>query len=208
MVVNFYSRYKVLYHTGTFGSSVCFADLGLFISFHFGISLLSFENACVRIRPIMAERLDGEEHSEHSCVFCGIVAGKVEASRIRDTHNTASFVSLEGNPIVIPKKHIITPDEDPVLASEVFADAIALIPYVSTVFGTSDYNILANTGKKAGQQVPHFHVHILPRAINDNLLRIKHIPPLPREFLDSLASQMNTEIALSTESNGRFLPGD
>ena len=140
------------------------------------------------------------EQREHSCIFCEITRGDAEASIIRENDSTMSLMSLEGTPIVIPKKHIVSPVEDKELASNVFNEALDLSTYIETVFDTKDFNILANVGKKSGQEVPHFHVHILPRTSNDNLMRISFIPPYQREVLDDLASQFRERIALTLQN--------
>ena len=48
------------------------------------------------------------------------------------------------------------------------------------------YNILQNNFTAAGQVVKHFHVHIIPRNIDDDTFRVK----IPRN--QAIQSELNT----------------
>ncbi len=39
--------------------------------------------------------------------------------------------------------------------------------------GADGINIMQNNGKAAGQEIPHFHVHIIPRKINDKRFTLR-----------------------------------
>lgn len=50
---------------------------------------------------------------------------------------------------------------------------------LSDSFGAKGFNLAWNEGKVAGQNVPHFHLHVLPRKRGDTGITIYE----PREFL-------------------------
>jgi histidine triad (HIT) family protein len=101
------------------------------------------------------------------CLFCGIVAGEIPATKVLEIDHVLAFRDI--NPqapthvLVIPKQHY--PDvaalaaADPALLGEVITAAHD----VATAEGISEsgYRAVFNTGPQAGQTVPHAHVHVL-----------------------------------------------
>lgn len=128
-----------------------------------------------------------QESKENPCVFCSIVHGDTEASVVEKNDKLHVIISLEGTPLVIPNKHIQAPDEDPDLASELFKKSVDLIPFVRKAYSTTDFNIISNTGKFAGQAVNHFHVHIIPRFEGDRIVRFAPVQAKQRNELDAFA---------------------
>jgi histidine triad (HIT) family protein len=101
------------------------------------------------------------------CLFCGIAAGEVPATRVLESTRTVAFQDI--NPqapvhvLVIPKEH--HPDLASLagagdgLLDEVAAQA-ALVASSLRV-AESGYRIIFNTGPEAGQTVRHAHAHVL-----------------------------------------------
>jgi histidine triad (HIT) family protein len=72
--------------------------------------------------------------------------------------------------LVIPKEHAerleeMTPDTLRHLASRLPVLARAVL----AVTQAAGYNLLQNNGRVSGQEVPHVHFHIIPRASGDGL---------------------------------------
>lgn len=101
-----------------------------------------------------------------SCLFCGIVAGDVPATVVRETERTVAFRDLNpGAPthvLVVPRDHYANAAElaaaDPAYAGEVLAAATAVAEQEAL---TGGYRIVTNTGDDAGQSVQHLHLHVL-----------------------------------------------
>jgi histidine triad (HIT) family protein len=101
-----------------------------------------------------------------SCLFCGIVAGDVPATVVRETERTVAFRDLNpGAPthvLVVPRDHYANAAElaaaDPAYAGEVLAAATAVAEQEGL---TGGYRIVTNTGDDAGQSVQHLHLHVL-----------------------------------------------
>jgi histidine triad (HIT) family protein len=101
------------------------------------------------------------------CLFCGIAAGEVPATRVLESARTIAFQDI--NPqapvhvLVIPRHHY--PDLAALaeagggLLDEIAALA-ALVASASNVAETG-YRIVFNTGAQAGQTVQHAHAHVL-----------------------------------------------
>jgi histidine triad (HIT) family protein len=101
---------------------------------------------------------------DENCLFCGIVAGTVPATKVREDDDTLAFADI--NPqapmhvLVITKEHI----PDVVALSEAPDAAVALLRGVRAVVeenGLSDFRTVFNTGRQAGQTVYHVHAHVL-----------------------------------------------
>ena len=99
------------------------------------------------------------------CLFCGIVAGDIDADIVHATERTVAFRDV--NPqapthvLVVPRDHFANAAElaagDPAASAELVATAAA----VATAEGHDDYRLVFNTGAGAGQSVFHTHLHLL-----------------------------------------------
>jgi histidine triad (HIT) family protein len=100
------------------------------------------------------------------CVFCGIVAGRIPSTRVRETPRTYAFRDL--NPaapthvLVVPKDHY-TDLADLASADPTYlGDLLAAASDVAKQEGlTGGHRLIINTGPDAGQTVFHVHVHVL-----------------------------------------------
>jgi histidine triad (HIT) family protein len=99
------------------------------------------------------------------CLFCGIVAGDVDADVVHVTERTVAFRDLNAQApthvLVVPRDHYANAAElaagDPEASSELVTTAAA----VATAEGHEDYRLVFNTGAGAGQSVFHTHLHLL-----------------------------------------------
>ena len=99
-----------------------------------------------------------------------------------------------GHILVVPRQHYESlVDIPPRLAMHLFNVAMHLEGIVRKVTGCQDANLVVNSGHSAGQDVFHYHVHIIPRRENDGF-----DIPLPfggsempdRQRLDAVAAQI------------------
>ena len=73
-----------------------------------------------------------------------------------------------GHTLIIPKRHVgsffeLEPHEQSALL-DLLRQAKAV---VEREFSPNGYNIGINDGPAAGQTVPHLHIHLIPRFVND-----------------------------------------
>jgi len=70
----------------------------------------------------------------------------------------------KGHVLVIPKKHFEgvedAPDE---VLDKAWALASRIARYVRREAGAPGVNIVTNSGREAGQEIFHFHIHVIPR---------------------------------------------
>lgn len=103
-----------------------------------------------------------------TCVFCDIVAGTGPATLVREWGDAIAFVPLNpvnaGHTLVIPRTHVPDAVADPEVTAVTMRRA-------SQLAGESEHsNILTSVGKPATQSVFHLHIHVVPRAVGDQLM--------------------------------------
>lgn len=112
------------------------------------------------------------------CVFCEVVAGRLPSYRVFEDEHTVAFLDIRpastGHTLVVPRVHVrdlweITEAAHAKVASTVHRVAALL----NTALVPEGVNVRHNTGRAAGQDVFHFHVHVVPRWHGDDL-------PIPR----------------------------
>jgi len=133
-----------------------------------------------------------------SCPFCEIVAGRLDASVLAQSDKALAFLDIRqavpGHVLVIPKAHV----QDiyamaPELAGEVMQLSVRVAQALREAFHPAGLNLWQSNGAAAGQEVPHFHLHVQPRRVADGLLRVyTHGAPSPssRAELDDLAQRI------------------
>ena len=100
------------------------------------------------------------------CLFCGIVAGDVDADVVHTTDRTVAFRDIHPQAtvhvLVVPRDHYANAAE---LATADAATAAELVTSAASVAAAEghadDYRMVFNTGAGAGQTVFHAHLHLL-----------------------------------------------
>ena len=73
-----------------------------------------------------------------------------------------------GHVLVVPRQHYESLEDIPhALSMHLFEVAMELVPVVKDVAGADGLNIVVNSGVAAGQDVFHYHVHVIPRRTGD-----------------------------------------
>ena len=106
------------------------------------------------------------------CIFCKIIKGDIPADRVFDNPKYMAFLDInpvnKGHTLVIPKEHYETMlDMDSVDFSELMDITHKVAKGVMKSVKPDGYNIIINNHSASGQEVPHIHVHIIPRHSND-----------------------------------------
>ena len=105
-------------------------------------------------------------YDEHN-IFARILRGELPCDKVLETEHSLGFHDI--NPVaaihvlVIPKGAYVSWDDFAAKASDAeIADFTRAIGEAAWLTGAEaqGYRILANTGKRSGQEVPHLHVHL------------------------------------------------
>ncbi|HEY1456386.1 MAG TPA: HIT family protein [Candidatus Dormibacteraeota bacterium] len=106
------------------------------------------------------------------CVFCEILSGDSPASFTYQDDSVVAFMDLQpithGHMLVVPRAHAVLMAElEDSAAMRTFRVARKLSSVVRTALGASGVNLFVADGETAFQDVPHFHVHVIPRYPKD-----------------------------------------
>ena len=129
-----------------------------------------------------------------NCIFCKIANKEIPSSIVYE--NTKFLAFLDINPVVkghillIPKEHHAwmheVPDE---LLAESFITAKKLMNQMRKGLGCDYVQIFV-----VGKDVPHFHIHLMPRWLDDNLPLFKTISYETEEEKENTATQIKNAL--------------
>ena len=106
------------------------------------------------------------------CVFCDIVAGRLDAFVVYDDDQTLAFLDraplLPGHVLVVPKVHLKVLGDLPADQVGPYFQAVQkLAVAVEKAMNAEGAFVAANI--RISQSVPHLHVHVVPRRKGDGL---------------------------------------
>ncbi|MEC8242969.1 MAG: HIT family protein [Candidatus Thermoplasmatota archaeon] len=105
-------------------------------------------------------------------LFGKIIAGEIPSHKVASGDNWYAFLDIyprrEGHTLVIPHKQVVNLQElSSVEVAGLFNGVKMVQKKLSAVFQTTDFTICIHDGPLAGQEVPHVHVHVIPRTAGD-----------------------------------------
>jgi len=133
--------------------------------------------------------------SDPDCIFCKIVAGEIPCFKLYEDAETLAFMDInpvhDGHCLVIPKAHSanvfeIMPEDFAAAARATTKAAKA----VNAALQSDGINLIQANGEGAGQSVQHFHIHVLPRRMNDGLLVNWELKPGDRDHIAAVAARI------------------
>jgi histidine triad (HIT) family protein len=106
------------------------------------------------------------------CIFCQIVKGEAEASFVHQDDTIVAFMDIQpithGHMLVIPRQHFVRMQEVPdQVAMRAFRIARMLATTSQSILSAGGVNLIVMDGEVAFQDVPHFHIHVVPRYAQD-----------------------------------------
>jgi histidine triad (HIT) family protein len=125
---------------------------------------------------------------KNDCLFCGIVHDEIPSYKLYEDDLFLvildRFPTCLGHVLILPKKHAATLFDLPDDAAQ------ALIPLAKRVakkmhevLNFDGFNLLQNNGESAGQEVRHFHLHLIPRFDQDSIVfQNERLDPAPEVF--------------------------
>ena len=105
------------------------------------------------------------------CIFCKISEKEIPSRIIFETENSLAFLDTFpltfGHTLVIPKQHYKKIQDLPSdINSDLFSTVHKVIEKIDAITGST--LIAIHNGKEAGQEIPHLHVHLVPRNSSDS----------------------------------------
>jgi histidine triad (HIT) family protein len=104
------------------------------------------------------------------CVFCRIINGELSSFKVYENNGFIVIMDKypvsKGHLLVISKNHYESVSEAPPhIVAEAFKIAGGIARFYRKKLGVPGVNIITNDGSTAGQEIFHFHVHVIPRWI-------------------------------------------
>lgn len=111
------------------------------------------------------------------CLFCKIIEGKIPSKKIYEDSQVFAFLDINpnsnGHILLIPKKHMTTVldiDKDFIgHCLEIIKEK--LYPLLKDKLGIDGLTITQNNF--LGQEIKHYHIHLIPRYDKNNPLKDK-----------------------------------
>ncbi len=99
----------------------------------------------------------------NDCIFCKIINGDFNTEFVYENNYVVVFKDI--NPkarihlLVVPRSHVASLNE--LEDKNLMGELLSAVKETTKKLGIKSYKTLINTGKEAGQEVFHLHLHIL-----------------------------------------------
>ena len=131
------------------------------------------------------------------CLFCKIDNKEIPSRIITETKTSIAFLDAfpvsRGHTLVIPKHHYEkVQDMTDLDNTDLFNTVYKVISKVDRLTGAT--LLAVHNGKDSGQEIPHVHIHLIPRHPSDQAGPVhsmfKDRPKLSDEELDELCTKI------------------
>jgi len=103
----------------------------------------------------------------NDCIFCKIINGDFGTEFVYENKYAVVFKDInpkaETHLLVVPRWHVESLNE--LDDKDILGELMLTVKAVTKELGIKSYKTLINTGKEAGQEVFHLHIHILAGRI-------------------------------------------
>lgn len=106
------------------------------------------------------------------CLFCQIIEGELPSHTVYESDEVIAFLDVNplaaGHTLVVPTEHHERLQDCPTSSGTALWSAVhELLPAIEAAMGADATTVGVNNGRAAGQEIPHAHVHIVPRTEGD-----------------------------------------
>ncbi len=131
------------------------------------------------------------------CIFCKIANGEIPTKIIAETNKSLAFMDAfpltKGHSLIIPKNHYEKIQDMPAEENaELFETVRKVISKVDKL--TNATLVAVHNGKESGQEIPHVHVHLIPRSSDDSAGPVhsmfKPLPKLSEQETDEIYQKL------------------
>ena len=116
-------------------------------------------------------------NSTNKCVFCEIIIGKIKARKLYETEHSIAILDAfplkDGHSLIISKSHKPKIQDLSLTENrEIFDTMHLLTEKIEKSMNCNSSLIGIHNGKDAGQEIPHFHIHVIPVAESNEKISI------------------------------------
>ena len=132
--------------------------------------------------------------ADPDCLFCAIVAGSIPSETIDSDERTVTFMDINpatpGHALVVPREHSADLLE---IGPEDLTATVLAAQRMKDTLGADGINLINACGAAAWQTVFHFHIHVVPRYVDDPL-KLPWIPePGDSDEIAAVAAKLRGE---------------
>ena len=134
------------------------------------------------------------------CIFCKIASKEIPAKILVETKSCIGFLDefplARGHALVIPKNHYEKLQDLPTdINTEVFSTVHSLISRVDSLTGAT--LMAVHNGKDSGQEIPHVHVHLIPRSSEDSAAAVHSMFSQKLELSESEIDELCSKLRIN-----------
>ena len=137
--------------------------------------------------------------TDSDCIFCKILNGQIPCIQVFEDDETLCFMDInpaqEGHALVIPRDHwpdVHSIPDDTIGA--VVRTAKRVAGAVNSALQPDGINLVQCNGEGAAQSVGHFHMHVLPRRVGDDLSLNWGLVPGNMDEIKAVAGRIKAEL--------------
>ena len=133
------------------------------------------------------------------CIFCKISNRTIPASFVYEDQYVFGIMSLDQpkpyKVLIIPRIHIENLyDLSDMDAARIFQVAVKVARAIRAASGCEGLNLVQSNGRLAQQDIFHFHLHLIPRFQNDDILLEWKQTQAERNKLNQMAEEIRSKM--------------
>ena len=134
------------------------------------------------------------------CIFCKIASKEIPAKILVETKSCIGFLDAfplaRGHALVIPKNHYEKLQDLPTdINTDVVSTVHSLISRVDSLTGAT--LMAVHNGKDSGQEIPHVHVHLIPRSSEDSAAAVHSMFSQKLELSESEIDELCSKLRIN-----------
>ena len=137
--------------------------------------------------------------TDTDCIFCRIVLGESPCFKLLEDENTLAIMDIfpanDGHCLVLTKEHYPTLFDITDKAFAAVSRSVRRVARaVNQILSPAGLSLVQANGPGARQTVDHFHVHVLPRKLGDQLLLNWAATPSDHAAIAALAEKIRATL--------------
>ncbi len=145
------------------------------------------------------------------CIFCQIISGAVPSRKVYEDDLVLAVLDIRpaapGHLLIMPKQHaMMMPQLQPEAIARLGMTVKVLSKVLLQTFQCEGTSLFIANGAAAGQRVPHFMMHLIPRHADDGLPLQLEGQEVTGDFLRKLRAKL-TGTTLEAEPAGEKAEG-
>jgi len=139
------------------------------------------------------------------CEFCSIISGEAPAEILFRNEHAIAILDIRpihfGHVLVLPLRHVETFIDIPPAECDGLTRVLHTVTRaVVEALQPPGFNVFSNNGRAAGQSVFHFHFHVTPRYMDDNIKFILELKKYQQDEMSEYGRKIRDAIHPSSVS--------